>query len=95
MSDLACPVQSQRNADERRAESQEQSVAELHWQDAQDRASNKICQAIRDLPVPMRTCMVYRNIVATIKVELEKSGLKCGYAVNGLVDAIIGLDKQA
>jgi hypothetical protein len=95
MNDLACPVQSQHNADERRAESYEQTVAELHWQDAQDRASNKICQAIRDLPAPMRTCMVYRNIVATIKVELENSGLKCGFAIDGLVDAFIGLDKQS
>jgi hypothetical protein len=85
-----CPVQSQRNADERKAEMMEREAAALEH--AIDYSVAKIKQAILSAPKETRTPYFYQGIIASLRTLIVED-LKNEGAREGLMDAYIALDK--
>jgi hypothetical protein len=92
MNALACPVQSQHNADERKAEALEREAAALEH--AIDYSIAKIKQAILSMPKETRTPYFYQGIIAILRA-LTDAELKNDGASDGLLNAYIALDKAS
>jgi hypothetical protein len=84
-------VQSQRNADERKADDLEREAAALEH--AIDYSIAKIKQAILSTPKETRTPYFYQGIIASLRMLLVQE-LKNEGASEGLMDAYIALDKS-